>query len=277
MQSTLPAELRTLAWQHQRLLYALLIQCAWHTLLAFSKNDKQLQGIPGAIAVLHTHSRRLDYHPHVHLVMPGAAIDVLNRLWRTKTSQGDNTAYLFNQFALAKVFRAKMLTALNKAGLLMPVQIPYKWVVNCKSVGSGEKALTYLGRYLYKGVIQEKDIVACKDGQVSFRYRDSKTKQLKIRTVSGVKFLWLSLRHVLPRGFRRARNFGFLHPNSKRSITLLQYLFGFDRNKTLTLIYKTTPLYLSILWGFDEYHPYPHSAIGSSDTCTHITQEMIIC
>ncbi len=82
---TLPAELRTLAWQHQRLLYALLIQCAWHTLLAFSKNDKQLQGIPGAIAVLHTHSRRLDYHPHVHLVMPGAAIDVLSRLWRTKT------------------------------------------------------------------------------------------------------------------------------------------------------------------------------------------------
>ncbi len=131
-----------------------------------------------------------------------------------------------------------MLTALNKAGLLMPVQIPYKWVVNCKSVGSGEKALTYLGRYLYKGVIQEKDIVACKDGQVSFRYRDSKTQQMKTRTVSGVKFLWLILRHVLPRGFRRARHFGFLHPNSKCSITLLQYLLGFDRNKTLTLFTK---------------------------------------
>ena len=67
---TLPAELRPLAWRHQRLLYALMIQCVWETVRTFSQNDKQLLGMPGAIAVLHTHSRRLDYHPHVHLVMP---------------------------------------------------------------------------------------------------------------------------------------------------------------------------------------------------------------
>ncbi|MCP5407841.1 MAG: transposase [Chromatiaceae bacterium] len=52
----------------------MLIQCSWETLHTFSLNDKQLQGIPGAVAVLHTHSRRLDYHPHVHLAMPAAAI-----------------------------------------------------------------------------------------------------------------------------------------------------------------------------------------------------------
>ncbi|MEC4678217.1 MAG: transposase, partial [Nitrospirota bacterium] len=64
--------------------------------------------------------------------------------------------------------------------------------------------------------MQEKDIVACKDGSVSFRYQDSKSKKMKIRTLPGTEFLRLMLQHVLPKGFRRTRNFGFLHPNSKR-------------------------------------------------------------
>ena len=64
---TLPAEFRALAWAHQQRLYDLLIGCAWQSVHTFSRNDRQLQGTPGAIAVLHTNTRRLDYHPHVHL------------------------------------------------------------------------------------------------------------------------------------------------------------------------------------------------------------------
>ena len=71
----LPAELRSLAWRHQRVVYDQLMQCSWATLKQFSHNDKQLQGMPGATSVLHTHNRRLDYHPHVHMVMPATAID----------------------------------------------------------------------------------------------------------------------------------------------------------------------------------------------------------
>ncbi|MCF6361889.1 MAG: transposase, partial [Gammaproteobacteria bacterium] len=115
---------------------------------------------------------------------------------------------------------------------------PETWVVDCKSVGSGEKALVYLGRYLYRGVIREKDIVACWDGKVTFRYQNSKTKQWESRTVTGAKFMWLILQHVLPKGFRRARNFGFLHPNSKRLIRLLQYLLGLDPNRALAWMKK---------------------------------------
>ena len=228
---TLPAEFRPLAWSHQRQLYSAMIQCCWDTLRTFSQNDKQLQGIPGAIAVLHTHSRCLDFHPHVHIVMPAAAIDALNGLWRTKRSKPkvknkikNQSGYLFNHKALAKVFRAKMLEAMTQAELALPERHPTKWVVDCKSVGSGEKALIYLGRYLYRGVIQEKDIVAYQDGSVTFRYQNSTTKQIEFKTVPGPQFLWLILQHVLPKGFRRARNFGFLHPNSKHSIQLLQYL-----------------------------------------------------
>lgn len=220
---TLPAELRPLAWAHQRTVYDLMMRCCWETLCTFSRNDKSLQGTPGAVAVLHTHSRRLDYHPHVHLLLPAAAIDTQRRLWRTKRRKGKGN-YLFNHKALAKMFRGKLLAALTEAGLALPKQYPEKWVVDCKHVGSGEKALIYLGRYLYRGVIQEKDILVCEHGQVTFRYQNSKTRKMERRTVSGVEFLRLLLQHVLPKGFRRARNFGFLHSNSKRLIQLLQYL-----------------------------------------------------
>ncbi|MCF6324556.1 MAG: transposase zinc-binding domain-containing protein, partial [Gammaproteobacteria bacterium] len=140
---TLPAELRSLAWHHQRQLYSMMIQAVWQTVQTFTENDKKLQGRAGAIAVLHTHSRRLDFHPHVHLVMPAAAIDARQRLWRTKSK--NKADYLFNHIALASVFRAKLLSAIVDEGLTLPAKYPKKWVVDCQSVGSGEKALVYLG------------------------------------------------------------------------------------------------------------------------------------
>ena len=238
---TLPAEFRALAFAHQGVVYDLLMRCSWETLHTFSQNDKQLQGTPGAIAVLHTNTRQLDYHPHVHLVMPAAAVDGANKRWRTKRRKAKGV-YLFNHKALAKVFRAKMLSAIEAAGLTLPDRYPIEWVVNCKSVGSGEKALVYLGRYLYRGVIREKDIVACKDGLVSFRYRDAKTGRMERRTVSGAQFLWLVLQHVLPKGFRRARNFGFLHHNCKRLIALLHLLLKFVPGQATTWFKARAPI-----------------------------------
>jgi hypothetical protein len=222
---TLPAQFRSLAWCNQRTLYSCMMRCAWDTVRDFTLNDKQLKGAAGATQVLHTHNRALGYHPHVHLLMPAAAVDPGKRLWREKRSRGKKH-YLFNHRALAKVFRAKMLEAITEAGITLPEQHPATWVVDCKSVGSGRKALVYLGRYLYRGVIQEKDIIACKDGKVTYRYMDSKTRRWVYKTVPGETFLWLLMQHLLPKGFRRARNFGFLHPNSIRLIQLVQYLLN---------------------------------------------------
>jgi len=223
---TLPAEFRGLALTQPSVTYDLLIRGAWETVRAFSQNDRQLAGTPGAIAVLHTHTRRLDYHPHVHLVVPAAAVDAEHNRWRTKRRKAKG-GYLFNHKALAKVFRAKWLAGVTAAGLTLPQRYPQAWVVDCKSVGSGASALIYLGRYLYRGVIREQDIVACHDGQVTFRFRHAKTGKMESRTVPGADFLWLVLQHVLPKGFRRARNFGFLHPNCKRLIALLRLLLRF--------------------------------------------------
>jgi Putative transposase/Transposase zinc-binding domain len=241
---TLPAEFRGLALARADVVLDLLMRCAWETVHRFSQNDRQLQGTPGAIAVLHTHSRRLDYHPHVHLAVPAAAVDAAKQRWRRKRRSSNGT-YLFNEKAMAKVFRAKMLAALEAAGLCLPARTPPAWVAHCTSVGNGEKALIYLGRYLYRGVIREQDILACKNGRVSFRYRNADTGKLEKRSLAGVDFLWLILQHVLPKGFRRARNYGFLHANCKRLIALLHLLLKFDPGRFTPPLKERPPMLCS--------------------------------
>ena len=79
--------------------------------------------------VLHTNNRKLDFHPHVHVVVPGGGVNKRRRQWKKKKGK-----YLFNQKAMAKVFRARFLTALNKAGFLIPERVPEEWVVDCSCV-----------------------------------------------------------------------------------------------------------------------------------------------
>ncbi len=214
---TLPYELRFLAWDNQTLVYNLLFSCASSTLKDFGLNPKNLGADIGMTAVLHTHNRRLDYHPHLHVVVPGGGVDKARKQWKKKKAR-----YLFNEFALAKVFRARLLDALIKAGLTLPGSVPRKWVVDCKHVGQGASALKYLSRYLYRGVIAENNIVSNRDGNVTFKYVESRTGKTLYRTGKAEDFLWLVLQHVLPKGFRRARDYGFLHGNAKKLLSLVQ-------------------------------------------------------
>ncbi len=216
---TLPYELRPFVWSHQRWAYATLFETAVATLNTFAKNDKHLKGNLGMTAVLHTHSRRLDFHPHIHIIIPAGSFNSTGSCWHTKI-----TNYLFNEFALAKVFRARFLQSIQQAGFFVPKGLPKKWVVQCQPVGHGEPALKYLARYLYRGVINENNIIKYEQGEVTFRYQDSKTKSWKVRTETAVDFLWLVLQHVLPKGFRRARDYGFLHGLAKKTLQRIQLL-----------------------------------------------------
>lgn len=195
---TLPEQFRGIAWQNQRVVYHLLFSVIKDVLLTFTRNDKKLKGSAGFTMVLHTQTRDLRYHPHIHVVMPGAAIGKKSRLWRVKS-----TKYLFDKNALAIVFRAKFLQALVDAQLPLPKRYPEKWIADRKAVGDGSKAIIYLGRYLYKGVIRERDIISCHNGEVTFRYKESKSKTYQTKTVKGEEFLWLLVQHVLPKGFRK--------------------------------------------------------------------------
>ena len=96
-------------------------------------------------------------------------------------------------------------------------------MVHCQSVGSGQKALVYLGRYLYRGVLPEKDILSDRDGLITFRIRDN-SGAVRIQSLPGAEFLWMLLRHVLPKRFRRARDYGLLHGNSQKLLQTVQLL-----------------------------------------------------
>lgn len=110
--------------------------------------------------------------------------------------QWKKRGYLFPSANLAKVFRAKWLQAEGNAGWRVNAAIAKDWVVDCKSVGSGEKVLVYLGRYLYRGVLPEKDILSDRDGLVTFRIRDN-TGAVLIQSVAGAEFPWMLLLHVI--------------------------------------------------------------------------------
>jgi hypothetical protein len=98
---TLPYELRALAWRHQTIVYSILFTAASSTLKDFGLTPKHLGANLGMNAVLHTHTRRLEYHPHLHVIVPGGGVDRTRRQWKKLKGQ-----YLFNGLALAKVFRA---------------------------------------------------------------------------------------------------------------------------------------------------------------------------
>jgi hypothetical protein len=161
----------------------------------------------------------LDYHPHIHGIVPGGGVDTARRQWKKKKAR-----YLFNAFSLARVFRARLIEALRKEGLNIPESVPRKWVVHCDHVGRGLPALKYLSRYLYRGVIPENNIVSSHHGNVTFKYVENRTGKTRYRTLKGEDFLWLVFQHVLPKGFRRVRDYGFLHGNSKRLLSLVQMI-----------------------------------------------------
>ena len=216
---TLPSRLRPLAARQPAIVYDALFAAAASTLRTFGQNHRDLQADLGFAMVLHTHSRRLDLHPHVHVVIPGGGVSRRRDAWRELP-----TKYLFNGRALAKVFRARMIDALKAAGLTLPAGVQKQWIVHCKHVGNGLPALKYLSRYLYRGVIREQDLVAwdADARTVTFRYREGRSGEYRRRTMALVDFVWLLLQHVLPKGFRRAREYGFLHHNARTLRARLQ-------------------------------------------------------
>jgi hypothetical protein len=198
---TLPFELRVVAKHQPEQLYKAMFSVAASVLKGFALNSSKLAGDIGFTGVLHTHSRRRDLHPHIHFIIPAGSFNKTQQHWKKNKGK-----YLFNAFNLANVWRARLLEHLATLNLTLPTSLPKKWVVDCQHVGKGLPALQYLSRYLYRGVLADKNIKSHVDDNVSFEYEDSQTKSTKVRTLPAIEFLWLILQHVLPKGLRRVRD-----------------------------------------------------------------------
>jgi hypothetical protein len=116
-----------------------------------------------------------------------------------------------------------MLAAIEQSGLTPPATSK-QWIAQCKHVGRGLPALKYLSRYLYRGVISNHNILSDDGTFVTFQYKDSDSGRMMQRKLRGEDFIALVLQHTLPKGFRRARDYGFLHGNAKRLLNRVQWL-----------------------------------------------------
>jgi hypothetical protein len=204
---TLPSALRALAFRHQALVYGALMRSAAAAVQQLARDPRYVGATVGSVAVLHTWTRALLYHPHVHLVVTAGGLSADRTQWIVPKHR----AFLVPVRRLSVIVRAKMCAALNRAGLLDPVPSSVwrtPWVVHAQPAGDGQQVLNYLARYLFRVAISNSRLEHIDDDQVTFRYRDNRTQAIRRATLSGVIFLQRFLRHVLPRGCTKIRYYG---------------------------------------------------------------------
>lgn len=234
---TLPAELRTITRSNQKLIYSILFKTAAASFQKLAKDPKYIGGQTGMLAVLHTWSRTLYYHPHIHFIVPCGGYDIERDEWIKA-----NHKFLVPVRALSKIFKTKFRDTLYHTELYkkVPVTVWKKdFVVNAEPVGKGKSALKYLAQYVYKIAISNKRIINVKKHKVKFRYKESSTGKNKIMTLDVMEFMRRYLQHVLPSGFQKIRYYGFLSSAAKKTFKKIRLLFGIEvNNKSMGKITK---------------------------------------
>ena len=213
---TVPEGLRPWLRSHQKKGYAGLLRESAGALQDVAGRPKYLGAQIGCLSVLHTWGRQLQYHPHVHCVVPAGGLREDGLRWlRPKTPD-----FFLPQSVLAARFRNRLKAALLQE---QPETFPQilssvwqqKWVVDVQPVGSGEAALKYLSAYVCRTALGNQRILRDKAGQITFKYKDSNDQQWRTLTLAASEFLRRFLQHVLPKGFQRVRYYGWLGPAAK--------------------------------------------------------------
>lgn len=240
---TLPHLLAPLALQNKKLVYDLPFRSSAETLLEVARDPKHLGAEIGFFSVLHTWNQKLEHHPHVHCVVPAGGLSLDHKSW-----VHPRYPFFLPVKVLGRVFRGKFVEALQRAfadgklgfhGQLLPLAQPkafssfvrqlfrHDWVVYCKRpFGGPEHVLHYLGRYTHRVAISHHRLVSWADDKITFHWRDSAHgNQKSLLTLSLDEFLRRFLLHLLPPGFVRIRNFGFLA--NRRRAALLPLCFQF--------------------------------------------------
>ncbi len=225
---TLPQQIRPLVRSNQKVMYTILFKAAVYALNKLAADKRYLGGQMGIIAVLHTWGRALNYHPHLHCLVPGIGLSKdKQEIYLAKHN------YLVPVKALSKIFRAKFL---QLGGEELPRKVrddkcltntPKKWVVYSKpTFGHTEKVLEYLARYLHRTAITNSRIVESNPHEktVTFKYKPVGAKDWKYMTLNALEFMRRFLQHVLPKGFHKVRYYGFHSPTNRDWLKRIQTL-----------------------------------------------------
>ena len=238
---TLPAALRPVAFAHQALVYGALMRSAAAALQALAADPRFVGTSVGGIAVLHTWTRALRYHPHVHLIVTAGGLSADRTHWIA----AKHPAFLVPVRAMSVIVRAKLCAALTRAGLLEHVPSSVwttPWVVHATPAGNGQRVLDYLARYLFRVAITNSRLEQIDDDQVTFRYRDNRTQTMRRVTLSGVEFLRRFLQHVLPRRCAKLRYYGLWSATRRADLEHARTLLEAERAPAALAPCPTPPL-----------------------------------
>jgi hypothetical protein len=215
---TVPEGLRRWIRSHPRLGYDLLLAASSQALQDLAQNPKRLGATLGLLGVLHTWTRTLEYHPHVHYLVPGGGLSLDQRQWIASRPR-----FLLPVKALSDrcrtLFREALQKQLPEALADLPPKVwQQRWVVHSAAAGSGQNALRYLSRYVFKTATGNRPLPLLPDGRLRWPFRHSGTGSWQHIDLQPFEFLRRFLQHVLPRGFHRVRRFGWLHPGSRAKL-----------------------------------------------------------
>lgn len=233
---TLPHELAPLTLQNKKFMFDLMFRTSAETLLEVARDPDRLGADIGFFSVLHTWNQKVEFHPHIHCVVPAGGLSPDRTRWISS-----HPKFFLPVDALAEVFRGKVYDALKEAfakgqlgfhGCLKLLGRPKafasllrqifrkKWVVYAKRpFGGPEHALRYLGCYTHRVAISNHRLVSLADEKVTFRWRDSRHKNKKrLMTLPVNEFLRRFLLHLLPKRYVRIRHFGFLSTRNRATL-----------------------------------------------------------
>jgi hypothetical protein len=220
---TLPAQLRPLARSHPNKIYGLLMKAAADALQLLARDPSFLGARLGALAVLHTWTRAMLFHPHVHMLVTAGGLSQDRESW----TDPKHPLFLVPDPALSAIFRAKFCAGLQRAGLLrfVPSKVwKIRWVVHSQHAGRGDKVLDYLGRYVFRIAIANSRLVSLRNGIVRFRYRDNKTQLIRHVMLPATDFIHRFLQHVLPKGATKIRYYGIFSPACRSQLDCARQL-----------------------------------------------------
>ena len=219
---TLPAQLRgEFFGPHARDAYDLFFQGAARALAEKLAGDKDLKAsINGFTAVLHTWNQRLQFHPHIHCLVPGVGLDAQSRLVRVK-----NATRLVHLPHLQAAFRQHCYQLFQaRRWSVDPAVWRTDWGVHIQPAGAGATALKYLGTYVTRTAISDARLLKVTATHVTFRWQDREHDRRRKLRLPGVEFVRRYLRHVLPRGLRAVRYYGFCHPRAQAHRLRVRFL-----------------------------------------------------
>jgi hypothetical protein len=223
--TTVPEGLRDLFRSNQKVFYNLLMSLTARCVVDVAANPKHLGATPGILAVLHTWTGMLTYHPHVHCLVTGGGVSPDGKQW-IATRPG----FFLPVRVLSKHLRHLFQKTLQRKHPNLYAKVPaniwkQEWVVNCQPWGKGERGvLDYLARYVFRIAITERRILAMDNQTVTFQYKDRKADCQRVCHLPGVEFVRRFLQHVLPQGFHKVRYYGLWNPKRREQMEQVRLL-----------------------------------------------------